>query len=423
MAPVETRQCANCGAAFAVLARVARGHSARFCSRDCFFAARRGPPRTCETCGTSFHASPSAGAAGRGRFCSLPCARRSRRTKRPSVVCAVCGIAFEVGRGHSPDQIYCSPACRGKADRVRVECTCGVCGKIFERRPSEIAAGRGHFCSVACYRAKQRSSPPTCAVCGQTRPRGQRFCSRACAGLDRRKGTERACVCCGTTFYAPQFRSDARFCSHACAAKARRKRLTKSCDCCGTRFEVKANRSAARFCSRACWSKATAASRTVQCEVCRRIVKARSHQPGRFCSHRCQGKADRKPKVQSRCDQCGRIYWVPGRHKATRRFCCRACYLDRQDFSRRANCEACGGTMKRRRHGQRFCSLACAFVGRTPRRPDEANRARNDHIVALATGTGHLSSTAIERALAKEHREWTITASGVRAILARSRRG
>lgn len=39
---------------------------------------------------------------------------------------------------------------------MRVECTCRTCGTVFTKKPSDIAQGRGLFCSVSCYRQQQR---------------------------------------------------------------------------------------------------------------------------------------------------------------------------------------------------------------------------------------------------------------------------
>ncbi len=70
---------------------------------------------------------------------------------------------------------------------------CETCGKPFELRPSEIAAGRTKHCSSACYFASKSRVERTCRVCGKSFLVGQSkiakghglFCSRSCQAEGR----------------------------------------------------------------------------------------------------------------------------------------------------------------------------------------------------------------------------------------------
>lgn len=111
--------------------------------------------------------------------------------------CQVCGVGFE---GHHT-QKYCSHACRDESMRQGVDLTCPQCGKVYQKKPWEIQAGRGKFCSRACYTAarigKERPSTwrryeKVCPVCGKTFTVGgragsvnQRVCSDECKRVSR----------------------------------------------------------------------------------------------------------------------------------------------------------------------------------------------------------------------------------------------
>ena len=68
----------------------------------------------------------------------------------------------------------------------RVECTCQKCGKVFHRKPSQVAKYALHYCSRECRTVKVQC---TCHTCGRTFMRipsrvqksGGRFCSGSCA--------------------------------------------------------------------------------------------------------------------------------------------------------------------------------------------------------------------------------------------------
>ena len=83
------------------------------------------------------------------RFCSRKCydeyKQTNRRTKK--VVCPICGEEFMQKR---IGQIFCSRACRIDSTKDRVSCVCEYCGKIFERKRSEVNKNRKHYCSNEC---------------------------------------------------------------------------------------------------------------------------------------------------------------------------------------------------------------------------------------------------------------------------------
>ncbi len=98
----------------------------------------------------------------------------------PPKTCAICGAAFPRRKGN---QVYCSPACWGKAQRKQVTKTCVRCGKAFTKPPSQ--AGRP-YCSKQCRDADiDRKLTKLCEACGREfrvspSMANQRFCSYAC---------------------------------------------------------------------------------------------------------------------------------------------------------------------------------------------------------------------------------------------------
>lgn len=112
--------------------------------------------RTCEECGAVLVGPPSV--VQRRRWCSWACRTAKPRSNRSpaalvTYVCESCGEAG-VRLAKRPSPRFCSLKCRDAVipvqRRKRITVTCRFCGGLFERRPSEIAAGRGKFCSKEC---------------------------------------------------------------------------------------------------------------------------------------------------------------------------------------------------------------------------------------------------------------------------------
>lgn len=96
--------------------------------------------RTCVVC-----SKPVSG-QGRHLYCSTDCALVER-------TCQWCGLAQRVPRKRQ-SRPFCSQICAkaesAEARKVRVVVSCQWCGTQMEKRPSEIAKGRGKFCSRTC---------------------------------------------------------------------------------------------------------------------------------------------------------------------------------------------------------------------------------------------------------------------------------
>ncbi len=97
--------------------------------------------RLCVTCGEYVTGQ------GRRLYCRDECAQITK-------TCAECGEEYRtsVKRRRRP---CCSMECgtwyRARDRKVeKVTCSCGECGKTFQKYPSEIAEGRGRFCSRTC---------------------------------------------------------------------------------------------------------------------------------------------------------------------------------------------------------------------------------------------------------------------------------
>lgn len=96
--------------------------------------------RTCVECGVAVHGQ------GRRLYCSPNCALVDR-------TCQWCGLVQRVQRKRSHRR-FCSQVCAkaqsAEARRRPVVVSCGWCGVQITKRPSEIAKGRGKFCSKRC---------------------------------------------------------------------------------------------------------------------------------------------------------------------------------------------------------------------------------------------------------------------------------
>lgn len=83
------------------------------------------------------------------KFCSRQCYEEyrqlNRKTKR--ITCPICDKEFLQIR---PEQIFCSNKCKHKASEDRIRCVCEHCGKLFERKRSEVDKNQKHYCSNEC---------------------------------------------------------------------------------------------------------------------------------------------------------------------------------------------------------------------------------------------------------------------------------
>lgn len=102
-----------------------------------------------------------------------------------------------------------------------VQCTCRQCGAAFFKRPSDVATGRGKFCSQICYDGVRTPSLTVyCRRCGQPFTtssaiikRVRVYCSTTCSW------PARACLRCGNSFItkgSSVLRGGGKFCSQTC---------------------------------------------------------------------------------------------------------------------------------------------------------------------------------------------------------------
>lgn len=135
---------------------------------------------------------------------------------------------------------------------MKITCNCRYCGKEFLKYPSQIAAGRGSYCSRTC-RAKDQSipniSPHWMSRPGEKNPNW------------KGKGIERPCPVCGKLFtnYATQT------CSYACGQVLRKPKVS------GDKNE---------------W-KASHPPEIIKCPHCEKDFEARKGLKRVFCSKYC----------------------------------------------------------------------------------------------------------------------------------------
>ena len=169
--------------------------------------------KNCESCGSEFEQ-----ASNRQKFCAA-CGRRG------SGDCRVCGKHFI--RTGNTSGAYCSRACFHDAVAVpgRERRNCSVCGESF--KPKRVG---GETCSRECAAQAQRRGTWKCTVCQSdySSKHYTKTCSRACAGILRRKTGESTCLRCGVTIPFQQGGRQKSYCSQACRGTkvgARRKNM------------------------------------------------------------------------------------------------------------------------------------------------------------------------------------------------------
>ena len=75
------------------------------------------------------------------------------------VMCSVCGRSFFLPKNRLRDRNTCSRKCRAEKRReVRVDLTCAMCGRAFDRQPSNLKNSRSGltFCTRKCKDEAQR---------------------------------------------------------------------------------------------------------------------------------------------------------------------------------------------------------------------------------------------------------------------------
>jgi hypothetical protein len=427
-----TRTCHQCGKTFSVRAALLRFQEPKYCSRACLYVARRtSEERSCQNCGKSFRVQKNEkkkrdGSRGGLQYCSKKCLIAGRESAN-SVPCASCGRVFRTRK--SQPARYCSWECsqRGLGRQPSQLRECEHCGQGFKAWHTELAKGRGRFCSPACYHAASRKPAifSACAQCGKLyqvtdNKKSRRFCSRSCCGASQRTRTERTCETCGKVFKpkpALVARGRGRFCSQPCRGLAQRRRVTRTCERCSCIFTVEPNRKGQRFCCRSCYIGPSGASREIECLTCGKIVKVKASAldkgNGKYCSRKCYWSAVWKRRVRLRCKRCQRIFAVrpSAQH---RRYCSQKCYRD----SPYKTCLNCRQPFKPGRRDRSFCSLACAYVGKQPRRRAQGSEDRDRRILELHA-LGH-SSQAIASTLREEKAEWGYPPETIRVILHRA---
>lgn len=187
---------------------------------------------------------------------------------------------------------------------------CATCGKVFDAKPSQIAAGK-RFCSRAC---RFPHTSIICDTCGKTvrvhpseAANGKRFCSWEC----RIARPTITCRQCGKQFTVPPSHAETQFCSKACYDDSQRNTPTVICAYCGRAFGKKPSqivRSKQNFCSRECSWLGHRARMTVTCEWCgKSLERIRGWQNSRhFCSKRCSGYGTQAIGPENRAWKGGR---------------------------------------------------------------------------------------------------------------------
>ena len=164
--------CEHCGTPFRK-----RRERARFCSHECFAAAKHWRPREDRRCG---YCEALFSARGAAKYCSRQCYSRSL-CRIPNRPCKSCGEPF---RPKLARTMYCSLKCVGAENRLP-EKACEHCGESFQPRVAKIK-----YCSRKCKGAASRLPEKACEHCGESfRPRSAttKYCSLKCKSAASRR--------------------------------------------------------------------------------------------------------------------------------------------------------------------------------------------------------------------------------------------
>jgi len=272
----------------------------------------------------------------------------------PEKICEHCGVPFHVFPYSLDSRRFCSRACHYASKRNQIQCVCQNCGRKFTKPPSDIALGRGKYCSQECFKAKAvRELAPhwrgktvitICEHCRKPfqvqlykkRKRPKIYCSKECATLATT--IEITCVTCGKSLRVSRSRKNPMYCSHACRALAQRKitgpqhplykeRVTQMCPTCGHSFEVSEYEIGHKvYCSPDCHGQAHGHILKV-CENCNREYLAHTYRAdeSHYCSTDCYRQA-KGEHIENVCLTCGKLFHVLPSLANTKRFCSRKCY-------------------------------------------------------------------------------------------------
>lgn len=158
-----------------------------------------------------------------------------------------------------------------------------------------------------------------CVICGKefkTYPYNLKigkgkYCSLECRNQAYKKRIKLVCKQCGKEFEVPPRESDRMFCSNKCHGDYRKKRITLICEICNKPFQVRPCNKRP-YCSRECYSKSLMKPKIVtKCLNCgKEVIESPVRSKGKkFCSHKCQGMYKNKfvPKI---CKGCGKEFKV-----------------------------------------------------------------------------------------------------------------
>lgn len=182
--------------------------------------------------------------------------------------------------------------------------SCKTCGKVFNLTPTRLKPN-GNYCSRECHYKS-----------GSERP-------------NRRTGTTKTCLVCGTEFYVPNVhRTKIKHCSHKCKGIA--SRLPKKlCPVCGKEWQPHYGQSKQPTCSRECGHIYRRNGSQKHCEICSTpFYVPKAEAAARFCSRQCQTTWQGRNKTSHTCTVCGKGFrWSPSRSQRQERilYCSWAC--------------------------------------------------------------------------------------------------
>ena len=120
--------------------------------------------------------------------------RKKRSTDRIEITCRNCKIKFKVANNRQYSAKFCSNACKGLNERIKIKTNCAICKKEFEHISSRV--NKAKYCSRKCYykseTLKWRGTKEfECNHCHKkfmdSPCKDRKFCSKKCVGKESKK--------------------------------------------------------------------------------------------------------------------------------------------------------------------------------------------------------------------------------------------
>lgn len=142
----------------------------------------------------------------------------------------------------------------------------------------------------------------------------RKYCSTKCRGLSSVVDTKSSeCPQCNKVFQWRRAHKPQKYCSRECANLGKRRVKNIVCKNCGDVFGINWKGSKRKYCSTECSNRAMDTRVVVNCQICdsefRKRPRAIEEGLGKYCSNECRHEAKRN-KIKRTCETCGEEFYT-----------------------------------------------------------------------------------------------------------------